>query len=81
MILPVVRIGNSKGIRLPKAILEQCHITDSVDVEVNRENITLKPHRLPRQGWAEQMKKMHERGEDESLIPDKINLDVEGWEW
>jgi len=81
MILPVVRIGNSKGIRLPKAILEQCHITDSVDVEVNKENITLKPHRQPRQGWANQMRKMNETGHDELLIPDQVDLDFEGWEW
>ena len=81
MILPIVRIGNSRGIRLPKTILEQCHITDRVDVEVNEENITLRPHRKPRQGWAEQMKKMHLRGEDEQLIPDAVDLDVEGWDW
>ena len=81
MILPVVRIGNSKGIRLPKVILEQCHIADQVDVEVNKENITLRPHRQPRQGWSEQMKKMHEQGDDELLIPDEVELDVEGWEW
>lgn len=81
MILPVVRIGNSKGIRLPKAILEQCHITDSVDVEVNKENITLKPHRQPREGWANQMKKMNQTGDDKLLIPDQVDLDFEGWEW
>ena len=81
MILSVVRIGNSKGIRLPKAILEQCHITDQVDVEVNKQNITLKAHRQPREGWAEQMKKMHERGDDQLLIPDNVDLDFEGWEW
>ena len=81
MILPVVRIGNSKGIRLPKAILEQCRITDHVDVEVHKENITLKPHKKSREGWAEQMKKMHQRVEDDLLIPDNVDLDFEGWEW
>lgn len=81
MILPVVRIGNSRGIRLPKAILEQCRITDQVDVEVHKEKITIRPHRKPREGWAEQLKKMHERGEDDLLIPDNIDLDFEGWEW
>ena len=81
MILPVVRIGNSKGIRLPKSLLEQCRIIDQVDVEVNKENITLRPHRQPRQGWAEQMKKMSERGDDKLLIPDTVDQDFEGWEW
>ena len=81
MILPVVRIGNSKGIRLPKVILEQCRITDQVDVDVNNEHITLRPHRQPREGWEQQMKKMHEQGDGELLIPDAIDRDVEEWEW
>ena len=81
MILPVVQIGNSRGIRLPKAILEQCRITDKIEVEVHKENITLRPHKNPREGWEEQMKKMHERGEDELLIPDVVDLYFEGWEW
>jgi antitoxin MazE len=81
MILPVVRIGNSRGIRLPKVILEQCRITDQVEVDVNNDNITLRPHRQPRQGWAEQMKKMHERGDDELLIPDNVDPGFDGWEW
>jgi antitoxin MazE len=81
MILPIVRIGNSKGIRLPKTLLEQCSIIDQVDVEVNKENITLRPHRQPRQGWAEQMKKMSEQGDDKLLIPDTIDQDFDGWEW
>lgn len=81
MILPVVRIGNSRGIRLPKAILEQCHIADKVDVEVHKENITLRPLHKPREGWADQMKKMHQRGDDLPLIPDTVDLEFEDWEW
>jgi len=81
MILPVVRIGNSRGIRIPKAILEQCRITDSVNAEIDREKIMLTPHRAPREGWAEQMKKMHERGDDELCIDDGIDADFEQWQW
>jgi antitoxin MazE len=81
MILPVIRIGNSKGIRLPKALLEQCHISGQVDVKVHKERITLQPHRKPRQGWAEQMEKMHDRSDDDLLISDNVDLGFEGWEW
>lgn len=81
MIVPIIQIGNSRGIRLPKAVLEQCRITDRVDIEVHKGNITVRPYNNPREGWAEQMKKMHERHEDGLLIPDTVDLDFEGWEW
>lgn len=81
MVLSVVRIGNSKGIRLPKALLEQCHITDKVEVEISGEEITLKPLNKTRENWEQQMKLMHERKEDTLLISDSIDSDFEEWEW
>lgn len=81
MIFSVVPIGNSQGIRLPKALLEQCHITDKVQVEVTGDKITLRPVKEPREGWDEQMKLMHSRGEDTLLVPDGIDSDFSDWEW
>ena len=43
MKIPVVQIGNSKGIRIPQPILRQCNIDEEVELEVDRENIVLKP--------------------------------------
>ena len=43
MKLPIVAIGNSKGIRIPQAILRQCNIGDEVSVEIDGQNIILKP--------------------------------------
>ncbi|MCH5434723.1 AbrB/MazE/SpoVT family DNA-binding domain-containing protein, partial [Leptospira interrogans serovar Canicola] len=31
----VVKIGNSKGIRIPKAVLEECHIEEEVDLLID----------------------------------------------
>lgn len=82
MVLSIIQIGNSRGIRLPKSILEQCHIKNHVEVEVQDEKITIRPLKKPREGWAEQMKLMHERGEDKLLIPDVFDDDsTEDWEW
>ncbi|NCQ28242.1 MAG: AbrB/MazE/SpoVT family DNA-binding domain-containing protein, partial [Armatimonadetes bacterium] len=39
----VVPIGNSRGIRLPKRILDQCQITDAVSLEVEDRKIILEP--------------------------------------
>ena len=49
----VVRIGNSRGMRLPKPILEQCGIGEMVDLAVEDRRLIVKPLRRPREGWAE----------------------------
>ena len=52
MLLDVVQIGNSKGIRIPKAILKQCQIEDQVDLEVEDGKIILEARKkTPRKGW------------------------------
>jgi antitoxin MazE len=79
--IPVIRIGGSKGIRIPKKILEECNITSSVIALVENGEITLKPERKPRQGWAESAKKIHQQKEDKLLIDDTLDLHPEEWEW
>ncbi len=82
MILDIVKIGNSQGIRIPKSILEECGIAEKVEVEVKNHNIFIKPIN-PRSGWEESFKKMRKNDDDKLLIEDNVDLDnVEGdWEW
>jgi len=78
MRLNVVRIGNSKGIRIPKPLLDQCHITGTVDLKIEGQRIVLTPVKSqPRQGWAAAAERMHEAGDDELMIPDVFEEDVE----
>jgi antitoxin MazE len=78
MIAKVVRIGNSKGIRIPKPLLEQCEISESVNLQVEGNRIVLTPAKQrPRQGWEEAAKRMREAGDDELLIPDVLPDDPE----
>ena len=57
MQLDVVQIGNSKGIRIPKAILKQCQIEDQVDLEVEDGKIILEARKkTPRKGWGKHSK-------------------------
>lgn len=78
----IIKIGNSKGVRLPKTILEQCGITDSVEMEVLEGEIILKPTRtVPRQGWREQFTAMAANGDDTLAISDTLDLDQGDWEW
>lgn len=77
MEVDVVRIGNSRGIRIPASMLKQCGIDKKVTVSVDGNKITLTPSRLPRQGWAEACKKAASRiHEDDPVIyDDTIDLD------
>ncbi len=82
MLVSVVAIGNSKGIRIPKAILEQCDIRDQIELEVRDGRIVLEPVRdTPRKNWAEAFRQMAGNREDELLIPDELEIDAEDWEW
>lgn len=78
----LVPIGNSKGIRIPKAILDQCHFTQELDLQVEGDTIILKPikHKA-RAGWDEAFRKMHINGEDKLLLPDHIDTDDKNWQW
>jgi len=70
MQLAIVSIGNSKGIRIPKAILDKYQFTDSVEVEMRDDSIVLKPVRHAREGWEESFRQMRQNGDDRLLIPD-----------
>lgn len=47
----LVRIGNSKGIRLPKSMLVQTGMTERIEIEARGHSIVLKPIKEPRSGW------------------------------
>jgi antitoxin MazE len=82
--LSIIQIGNSKGIRIPKAILDKCQIENEVDMEVHDGRIIIERRRgNPRQGWDEAFERMAENGDDAMLIDDSLDLDlaVEDWEW
>lgn len=68
MEISVIPIGNSKGIRLSKTLLERYNITGTVEMVLEKECIILKPKLSPRKGWEKAFKKMHENGDDKLLI-------------
>ena len=73
MEIPVINIGNSKGIRLSKSILEQYNITSSIELILEKGRIILKPKSAPRKGWKEAFKQMHLAGDDKLGIDDIFN--------
>jgi len=78
----IIPIGNSKGIRIPKAILEQCNISEKVSLEIKGNSIIIKPiTNKPRKDWDKYFKMMHDKKEDSLMINDQIDLEMEDWEW
>ena len=70
MELSVINIGNSKGIRLSKTILEKYNISEKIELILEKGYIILKPKAEPRKGWEKAFKKMHENGDDQLLMDD-----------
>ena len=78
----VVKIGNSRGIRIPRTILEQAGLTDEVEMKVEGNRLVIHAARHPRQGWEERFAAMAEHGHDRLL--DEISpsqWDEEEWTW
>jgi antitoxin MazE len=83
MKLLLVQIGNSWGIRIPKALLQQCKFKKSVKVTIVNGNLVLSADNGPREGWEDAFKKMAAAGDDQLLDQDLVqsNFDKDEWEW
>ena len=66
----IIKIGNSKGLRLSKTILEKYHIKDKVELILEKGQIILRPIHSPRKNWEDKFKKMAENNDDELLVND-----------
>ncbi len=76
----IIKIGNSKGLRLSKTILEKYNIQDKVEMILEDDQIILKPINKPRIGWEKAFKKMKKEGDDQLLI-DSVFEDETLEEW
>lgn len=70
MEIPVIKIGNSRGIRFSKIILEKYNIKDSVDVSLEDGQIVIRALSQPRKDWEKSFKEMSENGDDTLLFHD-----------
>ena len=72
MDISVTSIGNSKGIRLTKTLIEKYNIQDTVELILEKGYIILKPKTALRKGWEKSFIKMHENADDKSLMADVL---------
>ena len=77
----LVRIGNSRGIRIPKPIIEQCRLGDTVEMRVEENRLVISSERKPRQGWEEALRLAGPPREDEVLLESVLDDDFDREEW
>ena len=78
----IVRIGNSRGIRLPKTLLQEAQLEDEVELQAEPGRILISKTAKPRTGWAETARRMRERDEDHLLDPPTpTRFEKEEWKW
>jgi antitoxin MazE len=80
MEISVIQIGNSKGVRLSKTLIEKYNIKDKVELILEKGQIIIKPISSPRKGWEKAFKEMNENGDDQLLLDDVFeNENLEEW--
>ena len=78
----IIRIGNSRGIRLPKPVIDQVGLAEEVDLKIRDGEIVISPADYPRRGWAEAAQALSAVGGDQLLDdPLPTAFDEEEWEW
>jgi antitoxin MazE len=78
----LVRIGNSRGIRIPKPLIEQCGFGETVDIRIERDCLVISPERQPRQSWSEAFRAAGHASADELMMEKGSNeFDREEWRW
>jgi len=79
----LIPIGNSRGVRIPKPLIEQCGLSDEIEMDVHDRAIIIRSPSQPRQGWEKSFAQMA-RLKDDTLLdaqPISSKFDDEDWQW
>lgn len=80
MEVSIIKIGNSKGIRFSKTILEKYQFKDKVNLTLDKDRIIIKAISTPRKGWESSFKAMADVGDDKLLFDDVFDDEtMEEW--
>jgi antitoxin MazE len=84
MLTKIVPIGNSRGIRIPKAMIEHCGFGDEVELQAKGGALVLRSVKTPRAGWVDAFGRMAAAGDDHLVhedAPAANRFDAEEWQW
>jgi len=79
----LIPIGNSRGVRIPKPLIDQCGLAGVIEMDVQDRTILIHSPRQPRTGWETAFKQMAQAGDDKLLDSQVLatRWDDEEWEW
>jgi antitoxin MazE len=79
----LIRIGNSRGIRIPKPLIEQCGLGETVELRIEKDRLVISPARRPRQAWEEAFRAAGPATNDEIVLEtmDPNEFDFTEWKW
>ncbi len=81
--IELVRIGNSRGIRIPKPLIKHLCFGDTVEVRIEDESLVIVRERSPREGWREAFRSAGSGTDDElalQTMPEN-EFDRNEWQW
>lgn len=83
MKVKLVRIGNSKGVRIPHTLVRQYGFGDVVELDPQKGQLVIRPAQKPREGWAESFRRA--AGETDGAMQERRMVATEGaedeWIW
>ena len=83
----LTKIGNSKGIRIPKPLIAQAHLENvNLELEVLENGLLIRPvNNISRNTWKENIEKVllkNKDSQDEAVLEEFLNdTDLEDWQW
>ena len=78
----IVRIGNSRGIRVPKVLLDAARLPEEIELRAEPGRLVVSAARRPRAGWDTKARLMHESADDAPLDPlSPADFDEADWRW
>jgi len=81
MTVKLKKIGNSKGLIIPKKVLEMCGLNDEVTMTVEEGHIIISPIHEPRANWEKQFSNADSGKVDEVNLLENISNDFDETEW
>lgn len=81
----IVKIGNSRGVRIPKSFIDESGLKNEVELEIDDGKIIIKPISKNRESWDSAFHKMAKNDDDILLdsetLYNQTKWDEEEWEW
>lgn len=80
----LIHIGNSFGVRIPKAIIQQLGFKENTNFifKVTGDGLLISPQKHTREGWKQKFNSFKKRIKKDSLLGEFPNdFDKDEWEW